>query len=96
MLFDRDSDDEPGGLVAELRLTATDDGGKVLLSAAYGGNASIAVSGETSMTERTAAGAWIEANEGRIEASLYDPESALLLVRERGKRELRTLSNQDP
>ena len=68
--FGRDDFDDHGGPVAELRLTATDDGGEAVVTAAYGNHASIGISGEVSKVDRTAAGAWLEANEDRLEVAL--------------------------
>ncbi len=85
-----DEDPTHAGLAAELRLNATDDGGEVQLSAANAGNASIAVSGEILTGERNAAGAWIEANEGRIEACLYDKLLGAVILQEGGGFEVRS------
>ncbi len=95
--LDRDIEEDPeyAGLAAELRLTATDDGGEVLLTAANAGNAFIAVSGERLAAKRTAAGAWIEANVGRLEASFYDPERGTALLQVNGRTEVRSDSSRD-
>ncbi|MBI6545636.1 MAG: hypothetical protein HY692_02520 [Cyanobacteria bacterium NC_groundwater_1444_Ag_S-0.65um_54_12] len=91
--LERDVDEDPeyAGLAAELRLTATDDGGEVGLTAAHGGNASISVRGEARGNRHDGAGAWIEANRERIEANFYDVDCGTIWSREEGRAEVRSI-----
>lgn len=68
--LERDVDPEPvhAGLVAELRMTATDDGGEVTLTAAHSNYAAIDISSLAGERKGAAAGAWIEANGESLQA----------------------------
>ena len=68
--LERDVDPEPehAGLVAELRMTATNDAGEVILTAAHGNYAAIDISSLAGERKGAEAGAWIEAKDERLEA----------------------------
>ena len=70
----RDVDEEPEycGLIAELRLSGGDGGGEASLVASYDNYAAIEISASRHGSDEEAAGAWVEAKEGRIEANLHD------------------------
>ncbi len=70
---DVDSEPEYCGLIAELRLSGGDGGGEATLAASYANYAAIEIGAVSHGSEDEAAGAWIEAKEGRrLEAMLHD------------------------
>ncbi len=89
--FDHDVDEKPeySGLVAELRLTAADDGGEVSLTAAYGAYAAIEMRSRGLEAGRRIVGALVEAKEGRVEASLHDQAGVMDLGRGEDQLHLR-------
>ncbi|MBU6430371.1 MAG: hypothetical protein KGR26_15250 [Cyanobacteria bacterium REEB65] len=72
--LERDVDEEPEycGLMAELRLMGGDDGGEASLTASYDNYAAFEISATRHGSDEEAAGAWVEAKKGRIEANLHD------------------------
>ncbi len=90
--FDRDVDEKPehSGLIAELRLTAADDGGEVVLTAAFGAYAALQIRSTGHETVSSITGVLIEAKDGRVEASLHDEVGGMTLGQEHGRLNLRS------